>query len=297
MTPRERLWGMARPLMNAFVAGMPRTLQVTLLSALGRSLRLKRVMSEGANGQFWGSPEDVVVFGEFLRTGRYSPGLVKRLSGFFPEGAGTFLDIGANIGLITVPMARKGVRCFAFEPEPRNFGLLEANLRQNGVEDRVTAMQYAIADGPGQLLLELSDVNFGDNRLVREGTNTGEAAYVPVECRRLDDLLDGKSFEHPLACKVDTQGAEVKVLRGAPRVLAQVDYMVIEFWPAGLRRLGDDAAELAGILEQNFARMEALHSLTNAVMFTGTANETCAYLREFAKSLPRERHLDVVATK
>ena len=55
--------------------------------------------------------------------------MTEALQAFFAPTGGTYLDIGANIGLMTVPFARDPrIRCLAFEPDPTNFGFLQRNI-------------------------------------------------------------------------------------------------------------------------------------------------------------------------
>jgi FkbM family methyltransferase len=65
----------------------------------------------------------------------------------------TMLEIGANIGTHTVYFALTGVfsRIVAIEPDPRNFELLEENVAQNGLGDRVIRMPVAVSDHEGTI--------------------------------------------------------------------------------------------------------------------------------------------------
>ena len=95
-----------------------------------RPSHAESIRSDGEYGIFEGSIHDEVVHGHYRREGTWSPEIQALLADqLFPEGRGTFLDIGANIGLVSIPLAeRRRVRCLAFEPEPRNFQWLERNI-------------------------------------------------------------------------------------------------------------------------------------------------------------------------
>ena len=121
----------------------------------------------------------------------------------------TAIDVGANIGNHTVFLAAIiGARVHAFEPCPANHALLSHNVAANRLDDMVTVHGCALgdADGSGFIELRMPD-NFGTT-CVRSG-----AGDVPV--RRLDDIIS----EPVGLMKIDVEGAEAAVLRGAQRLI------------------------------------------------------------------------------
>jgi hypothetical protein len=105
----------------------------------------------------WGLSQEVVRWLESVRGWR--------------RGTGTFVDIGANMGVISVGMLHGGFfeRAIAIEPEPGNFRLLTTNVRQNGLLDRVKCLQFAASDHSGDLKIALDGKNFGEHH-VRSGS-------------------------------------------------------------------------------------------------------------------------------
>lgn len=169
-----------------------------------------------------------------------------------PQDAGALLDVGANIGTTTCGLARRFERTLAFEPEPRNFELLQRNVRQNGLAGRVTALPVALSDHDGVADMGISDVNSGDHRI---GVH-GRARSVSVPLRRLDDVIESQGVA-PEAVRLwwqDTQGHELHVLRGAPRLLAARAPLLVEFWPAALQAQGADPAEMLALLASHYRR-------------------------------------------
>ncbi|MGD8860954.1 MAG: FkbM family methyltransferase [Myxococcales bacterium] len=201
----------------------------------------------GELGPFEGLESDRVVFGTYRRTNRWSPLLVELIAGPLLGGGGTLLDVGANIGLVTIPvLERTGARALCFEPAPDNHALLQRNLARHGLADRAEVHPVALAETAGQLPLRLSPDNSGDHRL-SPGAGA-QAGTVRVPTARLDDVLAGRELPRPVVMKVDTQGAEARVLAGAEQTVAQVDHLIVEYWPAGLRRMGDRVARLHELL-------------------------------------------------
>ena len=84
-----------------------------------------------------GNPRDHGVFLPYAQSDRYSWHLVEVILELFGRGkGGTFVDIGANIGLMTLPIAAQGINCEAFEADPDVFMLLADNIALSGFADR-----------------------------------------------------------------------------------------------------------------------------------------------------------------
>ena len=272
---------------------------------------IKYVEANGKYGVFKGNPRDLSVFGEYLRTGMYSPTIVHFLCNWFNEhGPGTFIDIGANIGLTTVPVARAGVKCLSFEPEPNNFAALRTNASEFEDAGRVELFNVALFDSDDELTFEMSDWNYGDHRVRRAGGELKGAfgeqhrKVITVQAGRLDEIVDTKSLQRPIAAKIDAQGAEVHILNGGKEVLSSVDLMLLEFCPYLIRRMGADEVELIDFIEEHFSYgFIVCHSnfsyRSDDISYSRFApiDEICNRLRSFSRSVKTPAHLDLVILK
>jgi FkbM family methyltransferase len=131
------------------------------------------------------------------------------------------MDIGANVGLFSVVMASavgSQGRVFAFEPVPANVARLEGNLRRNGISNtQVFAM--GLGDADGDLMLHMAtDSAYPSLHEVQDGLGDGTA--LPVRVRALDGVWEELGRPQVAFIKMDVEGAEMDVLRGAPRLLA-----------------------------------------------------------------------------
>jgi FkbM family methyltransferase len=153
----------------------------------------------------------------------------------------TVLDIGAHIGYYTVLCARavgEMGKVYAFEPSSKSAGLLTENVRLNKL-DNVVIVKKAVGDASGPTSLYLAG-DSGDHRVFdsRDGR-----AIVSTESTRLDDI---KALREQTVqfIKMDVQGSEASVLRGARELLERSSDVVImtEFWPYGLALAGSDPA-------------------------------------------------------
>ena len=138
------------------------------------------------------------------------------------------IDVGANIGTITIPALKRGLiqTATAIEPHPHNLRLLRANIALNGLEDRVTVLAQAVGDRSGVTLhLHESATNSGNHSIGAEG--------IPVPSSKLDDL--DLSAVHSLLW-MDIEGYEGHALKGASRMLAAGIAVVCEFNPTFLEQ-------------------------------------------------------------
>jgi len=171
--------------------------------------------------------------------------LIRRL----PLEGGVCLDIGANVGLHTVLLSRlvgRGGRVFAFEPDPHNFELLEANLRLDG-GGNVTARACALGDEEGMCRLARNPKNWGDCRVT---SDMPQWTSHDVSMTTLDTALPALPAGAVRFAKLDVQGSECRVLRGMRQTLARHPdlVMVIEVFPAGLGQAGASPRELVALL-------------------------------------------------
>jgi FkbM family methyltransferase len=200
-------------------------------------LKIVEIGAAGDRGVVTSSWNDYATLPEYAMTGTYAETVTKELLNFFGAAGGTYLDIGANIGMTTIPIARNPhVRCLAFEPEPLNFEFLKRNVARNAEGSSVELHQIALFHSRTSMSLAIADKNVGDHRLTIGGVpgrRTIEISAVP-----LDDFID--RITGPLAVKVDTQGAEPFIIAGGRKVFAKADLVVMEFCPYLMRQLGGD---------------------------------------------------------
>jgi len=114
----------------------------------------------------------------------------------------TAIDVGGHVGFMANDMAKFFEQVHSFEPEPDNFACLDQNKAEN-----VTAYNFALGAGDGKAgLFNPSDDNSG-------GWVMGEGNSVDVR------MLDSFNFQHVGFIKIDVQGNEPGVLRGAVETL------------------------------------------------------------------------------
>lgn len=139
-----------------------------------------------------------------------------------------FIDIGANIGIHTVTASKCFNRVLAIEPHPINVRKMNARLKKRKITN-VTIHEVAITNYTGLGRLHIS-TNPGGHSLRDE---TGEGTIL-VRVSRLQDLItDEKQFD---LIKVDVEGAEWDVLRGAILIMPKIQGWIIELHNTNKRR-------------------------------------------------------------
>jgi FkbM family methyltransferase len=189
------------------------------------------------------------------------------------------LDIGANVGLYSLCAARfRGARVFAFEPESQNFALLNANIHSNALHDSVLAYCVALSDETRFDSLYVSRFEpggschaFGES-VTPDGEPLKAAFRQGCFATTLDALVAAGALPVPRHIKIDVDGIEHKVIRGAAKTLAD-------------RRVGSVLVEINGkrddhwgivdfMLEQgfNYSEEERERALRTEGPFAGTGN-------------------------
>ncbi len=154
-------------------------------------------------------------------------------------------------------MNKGGGTVHAFEPVPAMFNLLKRNIELNGLNNVVECHQCALGEVAESRVIHISDTNFGDNRIKAGDSNepTNSENSVPTICRRLDDVLIDSDLSKSTIklLKVDCQGWEVAVLRGAKNTLSRTQFLLIEFEPSLLNDAGMSASDYASEIRDHFS--------------------------------------------
>ena len=165
----------------------------------------------------------------------------------------TYVDVGANIGTTTLTAARAvGAtgRVIAFEPHPRTFRDLSASIALNpDLSGRITLIPSAVGDTSGTT--GISDLREND-------VNHIDSTGIPVPMTSLDDALDG--ITHIDLLKIDVEGYERNVFRGATKTLAKTDAVYFESCEANFAQFGYTADDLFDVLAQRGFRCYAVDS-------------------------------------
>jgi FkbM family methyltransferase len=145
----------------------------------------------------------------------------------FLKPGGTFIDVGANKGdfaLFASNIVRSNGSVLAFEPEPFNVHWLRKSIEIN-VYRNIQLFEVALSDKNGSAELFIGEKS-GWHSLLGEKGSTHRKLDVTV--RTLDSILDEINFNRPInVMKIDVEGAEQKVLKGANKLLGQQNIVLL----------------------------------------------------------------------
>ena len=221
----ERLWNMLRPIYWAAVSAAPGSKNVRLEFPDGCSYRI--------DAQFYA-----------WQVNQYELPVVRELIGTLTETS-VLYDVGAHVGIISLMAAAKAPRghVYAFEPSPPNFRYLEDHIRINGYTDRVDAARVLVGEQ------DMDEVPF----VCRPGQFTANSLAYAIDGGHttltrmvtIDGMVQRGNVRPPTHIKIDVEGYEAAVLKGATLTLREFRPTVIcAVHPEPLRLLGETPDEL-----------------------------------------------------
>jgi FkbM family methyltransferase len=220
-----------------------------------------------------GNPNDRSVFSAVSSQEVWEPHIMLALKRCI-RARDTCLDIGANIGAITLALSKLAFegRVFAFEPSQQNYDFLAANLACNEITN-VSLQRCAFWDRDGELTFsfidELAGCSFVNDGVsgtsglekIRSVVTAEWAQREPlqvstetVECVKLDTWVEQSKIENIEFIKLDVEGAETAVLEGASTTIARFRPLLLtEYNPAcAIQYFARSESEYFNVLQRLF---------------------------------------------
>lgn len=217
---------------------MLRLMTRTLLRHLGRDHRyfllreaaetfgIASVTAGGPIGLIEGNLNDWTIFRRYVQGNVWEINTASICIDYFKRyGKGTFIDVGANIGMIFIPVIQSsGSSGIAIDASPKNYQYLATNCLRNLSPTSYTLHHVAVGDAAGKVRFNDSSTNFGDHRVSDDGA-------IEVDVIRFDDLVETRNLPKPILIKLDIQGYEPEFLAGATTLLSNCSAMLLEYSP------------------------------------------------------------------
>lgn len=232
-----------------------------LRSKLIRSLlgqNASAVLYETSGGRFLVRAGDTTIGRRLGHRGSYGEAELAELAPLLRSET-RVLFVGAHVGTILVPVARRVAFVCGIEANPDTHALLQMNLLLNGITNAVTH-NYAAGDTRATVEFLKNVANTGGSK-IRPLRQRYEFVYdhpIPttVEMMPLDELLANDCFD---VIVMDVEGAETRALRGMQRLLAACSALVIEFRRGHLEHVGQVSEdEFLGAFAPHFTHVRIL---------------------------------------
>ena len=181
--------------------------------------------------------------------------LVKELTGAISMG---LIDIGANIGYVSLKIAKLGYLVVAVEPMFANFNRFHKSIQLNNLTDRITLITNPISNVRQNILLKYNPSNPGDSRTLLREALVSDVMKCKNICPEdtaigksvmLNDLLEVLPFNRAVI-KLDVQAHEHRVLQRAAHFLSKIDVtLIVCEWVLVKRFYGQRNEEEAIVLD------------------------------------------------
>ena len=213
---------------------------------------------------------DSPAFKNFLKDNPHETGEVRFLESIAQEGMQA-IDIGANIGITTVAIAkrlRRGGELHSFEPVPEYFNILKENVSSNGLEN-VKIYKLAVTDQVGKAPFYQKELSSGI--VFEQGAKKFE-----VPTTTIDRFLTAEKIGRMDLINMDCEGSELLVLRGAEETLSKNKVKIFcEIHHDFLKQLGQSVEDIVQYLQGLEFQVQSV-SLND--LKVGNNFENCEYI-------------------
>lgn len=178
--------------------------------------------------------EDQWVSGNIIRQGMWEGNLVTRIHNILKnEPDVVFLDIGANVGVFSLTVAKLGRTTVSVDALEGNVARLCQSMRDGKLSDHMIVIHNALSFQREKVALGTHKKNVGGTyvkKLEKMGLDKIDQSALVVDAILLDDLLEIFNFKR-VVIKMDVETFEANVLKGADKFFStvQVDYLLMEF--------------------------------------------------------------------
>ncbi|MBW8910745.1 MAG: FkbM family methyltransferase [Sphingomonas sp.] len=206
------------------------------------------------------------------------PETIAWIDTFQPDDS--FWDVGANVGIYSIYAGARGIRTVAFEPHFANYHQFCITIAANGLQDLVTPLCLAFAEGKSIAEMNLASLDIGTSMsnfgaaLDFRGQPFEPAFRQGMIGYDIDSFIADFGLDIPTHLKIDVDGIELAIVKGAQRTLASEKLQSVS-----IELIESDAEQVAAvtaILEG--AGLHFIHKQQNAAFATPETRDVLNYL-------------------
>jgi len=149
-------------------------------------------------------------------TGQFEDGEIEWVIDYLNEGS-VFFDIGANVGIYSISVAKKSsdIHIFAFEPVPNTAQIFKENINKNNVSSNISLIEEAVTNTEGFVNITM---DFHSSNYVTSYDSSYNCKLV--KSTTIDSFVETNKVPRIDLIKIDVEGGETYVLKGAIKSIA-----------------------------------------------------------------------------
>ncbi|HYF10458.1 MAG TPA: FkbM family methyltransferase [Candidatus Paceibacterota bacterium] len=144
---------------------------------------------------------------------------------------GVVVDVGANIGIHAVYLSRLATKVHAFEPVGSTFSYLLETVALNGAQEKIETHRLGLGESAGELEMQIFSLEHSswNSAYVPKNQQISPVGVERVPVTTLDDFAEDKQLQKIDFVKIDVEGHELQVLRGAKKLLGEKRISTLSF--------------------------------------------------------------------
>jgi len=156
-------------------------------------------------------------------------------------------DVGANMGVVSNWFAQRCAHVHAFEPHPDNLNTITSQMKMRN-KNNITLHTFALGKEDAEMQLHVKD--FHGHHSLGDVDNSPTVGRINVKVRTMDEVFDEFKLERIHFLKIDVEGFESDVLRGANKLLLakKIDYILFELHDTLLQSIQRTSQEVFQVL-------------------------------------------------
>lgn len=159
------------------------------------------------------------------------------------------IDVGAHLGLISIIIGKRvspNGNVFSFEPTPSTFRLLKRTIEINKMSGTVKPLNKAISERTGKDFFYVTDIEASNSNSLSNNKRTiGTETKIEVQLTSIDDFAKEYNLNKIDLIKIDAEGTEYSVLKGATEVIDKSKpKIILALHPDSIKNFGDTLSDI-----------------------------------------------------
>ncbi len=195
----------------------------------------KRYLNQKGSFKYFGElvffPKNSTTFNLAIKDGIYEFDILKFIINSIKEDS-VYIDIGANIGLMTIPVLKKmpAVKVLSFEASPNTFSYLKRTWESSTVRDRWTIYNNAVSDNNAEIDFFTATGAEGAYESMQDTKRVSFSGKIKVAGITIDEIWRSRNQPPVSFIKSDIEGADILALRGALSCINTCKPMIMLEW-------------------------------------------------------------------